>query len=329
MSWNTANIIEESDFKALIKKVGEYNIYSYYLNEAIPIGRPISSPFREDKHPSFCFFIGKKDKKLMWQDFAKGQSGDIIAFIRLKLGLSNGNAIKRIIKDINDGHIKITEKGEQFVESFKRTKTIINVKRKNFTERDDNYWSQFGITRDILKLYNVFPIANFWINDEYQPWFYSQTQPMYAYKVFDKFKIYRPLSNNTISKWRTNFGKFDIQGWEQLPEENDTVIITKSLKDVMTLYSLGYNAIAGNSENVLIPDKVIKSLQKRFKRIIIFYDNDEGGIAGVKKMTEKYNNIISIFLPKSYQLYDAKDISDFYKEFGREKATKIMEKLIK
>ena len=54
---------------------------------------------------------------------------------------------------------------------------------------------------------------------------------MYAYKVNSKFKIYRPL-NSKYTKWRTNLEITDIQGYAQLPDTNDLLIITKSLKDI-------------------------------------------------------------------------------------------------
>jgi DNA primase len=328
MSWEPKNIIDESDINKILEKVSEYDLYSHYMGEPIPIGKPISSPFREDKHPSFCFFIGKKDKKLMWKDFATGESGDIVQFVKNIFQDTNGNAIKRIIKDIEDGKVNSTEEGKSFKKSFNKIKTIITVKRKNFIEEDDIYWKQFNINRDVLKEFEVFPISNFWVNDEYQPYTYTKNNPIYAYKVYDKFKIYRPLSPNIKNKWRSNLGQYDIQGWKQLPEKEKIIIITKSLKDVMVLYSFGYNAIAVNSENVYLPEKAVKELRERFKEILLFYDNDESGRLGSDKMSKKYN-LKQIFIPSSYNtLFKAKDISDFYKEFGKNKTKELLKELI-
>lgn len=328
MVWNTKHIIEETDINKILEIVSEYDLYSYYMGELIQIGKPISSPFREDKHPSFCFFIGKKDRKLMWKDFATGESGDIIQFVKNVFQDTNGNAIKRIIKDIDSGKIKTTESGENFKNSFKKIKTIITVKRKNFTEDDDKYWEQYGLSREIVKHFNVTPISTFWINGDYQPYIYTKDNPIYAYKVYDKFKIYRPLSVNIKNKWRSNLGQYDIQGWEQLPKHDTLVIITKSLKDVMVLYSFGYSAISVNSENVLLTEKVVKELKNRFKEIILFYDNDESGRLGSEKMSTKYN-LKQIFIPSSYNtIYNAKDISDFRKYFGENKTKELLKELI-
>ena len=84
---------------------------------------------------------------------------------------------------------------------------------------------------------------------------------MYAYKVFDKFKIYRPLASK-YTKWRTNLTTSDVQGLAQIPEKGDLLIITKSLKDVMVLYEMGYTAISAASETTFIPEDIISGLKK-------------------------------------------------------------------
>ena len=101
-----------------------------------------------------------------------------------------------------------------------------------------------------------------------------------------------------------------IQGWEQLPESGDLLIITKSYKDVMLLYEYNIPAIAPNGEYVIISEEVINSLKKRFKNIFILFDNDLAGVKNSHKYKKAYNDIPIIFLKRKY----SKDISDFYKK---------------
>ena len=122
----------------------------------------------------------------------------------------------------------------------------------------------------------------------------------------------------------SNCNTYEIQGYEQLPNNGDTLIITKSLKDVMVLHKLGYTAIAANSENTLIPEKVLIELQNRFKNIIIFYDTDLPGIKGAKAMRDKYN-LDCIIIPRKYGV---KDISDFIKEHKIIKTKKMLKELL-
>ena len=87
MTWNTKDIIaEEVTLENILKYTTEFDLYSFYLSEEVQLGRAISSPFREDKNPSFVFFKGSTDNKLMWHDFATGDSGDIVVFVRHEIG---------------------------------------------------------------------------------------------------------------------------------------------------------------------------------------------------------------------------------------------------
>jgi 5S rRNA maturation endonuclease (ribonuclease M5) len=199
---------------------------------------------------------------------------------------------------------------------LKEPSKVIGVKRKYFTKTDDDYWTQYGIDREVLKHFHVTPIESFWVNDIKQSFVYTKDCPMYAYKVYNKFKIYRPYAKRREDKWRNNCGPYDIQGWEQLPENGDIIIITKSLKDVMVLYELGYPAIAPQSENSTIPTKVVNDLKTRFEEVIILFDNDKPGLEAAEKLSIK-QRLKYTYLPLSYALlYSVKDVSDAVKELG-------------
>ena len=113
-----------------------------------------------------------------------------------------------------------------------------------------------------------------------------------------------------------------LQGAHQLPAEGDLLVVTKSMKDVMCLYSLGLTAIAPNSENLFLTESQFEKLSKRFKKIVVFYDNDLPGIHNMNQIRKKFN-IDCIFIPRSY---GAKDISDFHAKYGREKTLNLIER---
>lgn len=54
------------------------------------------SPFREERNPSFSWFIGR-DGRDRWKDFATGEGGDTLDFIQKALGCSPGEAIKGLL----------------------------------------------------------------------------------------------------------------------------------------------------------------------------------------------------------------------------------------
>lgn len=312
--YNT-DLIKEPTFDELISKVTEYDIYKQYIGYDFKLNQIMSSPLREDKHPSFGVYKSKNGC-LMFKDQATGESGNCVKFVSVMFNITYSAALKKIWREIVLNRIIKTEKGKQ-IKEYSPSTNIILVEKRNFTKRDDEYWSQFEITREDLKEYNIYPINKFWINDILQPYFYTKECPMYAYSIFNKFKIYRPLADKS-EKWRTNASIYDIQGYEQLPDKVNTIIITKSLKDIIVLRKLGYYAIAPNSENHTVPKIVIEKLRKdkEVKQFFILYDNDKSGVEAAIKLSVKYN-FYADWLPLES---NCKDISDYVKEHGLKKA---------
>jgi DNA primase len=74
---------------------------------------------------------------------------------------------------------------------------------------------------------------------------------------------------------------------------------------------LGYWAIAPNSENTYIPDPVMDKLKDRFENIYCWFDNDEAGIAGATKFSNKFD------LRMTYNpIGEPKDPSDFVEKYS-------------
>lgn len=288
----------------ILSKVTEYDIYARYIGQ-FKIGFIYNSPFRQDKNPSFGIFRSKKSGKLLFKDHGNGECGDVIKFVEIYTGLTNYNDIlQRIVTDLsitNNTKLKSTK-------YYESKDTIIGVVRQEWTDIDKQFWSQFSINKDTLNKYNVSSIK-YYLCDGIVKGIYKDENPMYAYKVYDHFKIYRPLADK-YTKWRNNLTENDIQGYEQLPKTGDLLIITKSLKDVMVLYEMGYNAISPSSESTFIPDKALKQLKKRFKRILICFDRDSSGCKNSIKLYNK-TKIKPFFVHKKFK---AKDISDAVKK---------------
>jgi len=329
IKFSTADIVERITPEEIFKRTTEYDIYSYYMPNKFKVGSIMSSPFRKDKHPSFGIFKDKRSSALLFKDQATNISGDCFKFVRLLFQLTYVQALKKIWEDIIQGTLAISSQGKYVQNVYKYRRKIISVRRKNFTDVDDKYWGQYNIDRNILKKYNVSPISMFWIDDFPSTINYRSDRPLYAYKIFNSFKIYNPLAELKKDKWRTNCGVNDIQGWEQLPDSGDLLVITKSLKDVMALRTFNVPAIAPQGEHQLIPQKVVDEAKKRFKRLVMLYDCDNAGISGANKAKDEYG-IDTVFIPKHYlELYNAKDVSDFIKEFGIVKTKKLLKELFK
>lgn len=293
----------------ILSRVTEYDIYAHYLGQ-FKVGMIYNSPFRKDKNPSFGIFYSKRTKQLLFKDHGTGDCGNVIKFVSLYTGITNYNDI---LLDIVD-KLKITSdtklvSSKQYIAS---TETVIGVVRQDFTAEDINYWSQFNIHIDTLKKFNVNSIKYYLCNGIVKG-IYKKENPMYAYKVYNNFKIYRPLADK-YTKWRNNLGQYDIQGFKQLPKTDNLLIITKSLKDVMCLYEMGISAISPASESTFIPDDVLDNLKKRFKHILICFDRDTAGIKYLRKISLK-TGLKPLLVHKKW---NAKDISDAIKLNGFE-----------
>lgn len=293
----------------ILSKVTEYEIYAKYIGE-FKVGMIYNSPFRKDKNPSFGIFYSKRTHQLLFKDHGTGECGNVIKFVQLYTGKTE---YKDILKDIvNKLNITNNTKLDHSKEYKQPTETIIGVVRQDFTEADKQYWSQFNIDLETLKKYDVNSIKYYLCNGIVKG-IYKPENPMYAYKVYNNFKIYRPLADK-YHKWRNNLTEYDIQGYKQLPEKDDILIITKSLKDVMCLCKMGIPAVSPASESTFIPNIALEDLKKRFKRIIILFDRDKAGCKYLRKISQE-TSLEPMLIHKKFQ---AKDISDAIKLNGFE-----------
>lgn len=291
----------------LLDKVDDYTIYSYYLGPFKP-GKLMNSPLRsDDKMPSFAIFP-TKDGALLFKDHGTGVAGNALKFLKLYKGIQTREELEkellRIVRRFNP-----TSSVATVTRSYApHEDTDIGIVRQPFTEVDKKYWKQFHISIDTLKRFNVFSIKYFLCNRVVRGT-YKETSPMYAYKVYDKFKIYRPLASK-YTKWRTNLTNRHVQGLAELPYEGgDLLVITKSLKDVMCLYEMGISAIAASSETTFIPDDILRTLRRKWKRVVILYDRDATGMMKARDYSKQYK-LNAIFVHKKFK---SKDISDAVK----------------
>jgi len=332
MEFNLKNI---NDFKYLTKEniidsLYEEDIFSFYLNEQVDLKKEYLSPFRADKEPTCKFFKGRNGR-LLFIDFGQNSSvSDCFQFVQKMFNISFFDSLLKINKDfnLNLGNNSFNEYYYKSIRDPLNFKSIrvaykkpanLLVKTREIKMYDNVYWNQYGIGLNTLNHFNVNCVQVVYLDNSII-WRNTETNPIYAYKFSGgKKKVYRPMEENKKFKFLSSPGISNIyQGEDQLPEVGDLLIITKSLKDVMVLYTLGFNAIAPNSESYVIPEGDMKRFKERFKNLFLFYDNDLTGINTAYAISEKYSIPYSyIILNRDCYSKDVKDISDFYKTYGR------------
>ena len=313
----------------IIERISQEEIYSYYIGEPIVSGVKLNSPLRKDNVPSFAIYYHKsKLNTLMYYDFATKQSGDCISFVCRLFNLKYGEALFKIAYDFNLSDIEVTSERKKIIESKKiveKEPVNIGIKQRNWEIYDKDFWTSFGITKATLKKYNVVPISYVFFNGDA----YKAEKYAYAYLEFKdeqvSYKIYQPFSKTF--KWINNANYTVHQGYTKLPATGELIIITKSLKDVMSIHDcVNIPAIGLQSESVMMKDVVMNEYKNRFKKVICLFDNDAAGISLSTEFSERYK-VPYILIPKFNERIT--DFSDMIKEIGKNKGIVEFNKLLK
>lgn len=298
-------IVEDSVSKELILKyLTEEDIFRKYISEKFVIGRAFLSPLEKENNPSFGIY--DSGGRLFFKDF-RGEHGDCFKYVMLKNPhLSFREVLIMIKNDFNLGKITSSNNSISFV---KKEKFTITIEPQEFTEIDIEYWGNYGISVDTLRKFNVYSVRHLFFRNRLVR-VYDDKYPIYAYyfPLTGNKKIYIPTEDKA-NKWvNTASNELDIQGYQQLPTTGDVLYITKSMKDTMCLYEQGISSISTHGENHYISKKLIEELKQRFKKVIIFFDNDDDGLRFADKMS-KIHELEYIYIPD----FNYKDISDYYK----------------
>jgi len=326
MEYNGAGFVELSE-ENIYKKISEYDIFSYYIPEFTELNTHFSSPLRSDSEPSCS--IQSWNGTLFYKDFGTKDSFTAINFVKYKFNVHYYNALRIISNDFNLGLTgeKIEKSSMGYIGVSNpniilsdNKPTNLRIKRRKWNNTiDKEYWSEYGYDLPLLRHLNIVPISHLWLNGKCFKM--KENEPSYAY-ILDN-GIYKILSPFSKYKWITNGKANHIQGWHQLPKTGELLIITKSLKDIGLLYKYGYTACAPQSENTLIPIDIISELKDRFKKIVIYFDNDEPGIDSAQ-LYESLFEVDYVHNP----IDDPKDISDYYKMWGDNPTKQLLKELL-
>jgi hypothetical protein len=317
MLYNNSSVVNLSKSE-LLSIVDEMEIYAYFLGFKPLLNQIYISPLRDDKSPSFSLFLAKNGR-ILYKDFGTGKSGDCIELAKEITKLSTKDIVTEILQLLSN---KLTTQYQRKkLRKIPSTNTNIEIKSISFNEEGLSYWKQYGIEESDLIKHEVFQVSKVWINDQIK-FTYKLGTPIFAYKLYDRFKIYIP--GNKLYRFTTNANVYYIQGWKQLDRTKETLIITKALKDVMVLNRLGYASIAPNSESYSLPDNIIKEITSTYNKIIVLYDRDKAGMLSARKLFKTHGFDFK-FIPSKF---NTKDISDFRKFYGEQPTVKLLSKLL-
>jgi len=283
--------------------VSDEEVYQHYFGD-FELGKKYNSPLRRDPKPSFL--IQMHEGCMLWKDFGLSQKTrpDAIGFVQELFQEERKQAVKRIWDDFMRNGVS--------VKSVKRSLNIglpYDLVTHELTSSELRYWAMHCIEKPLLDRYGIKGLTELQRHGGVV-WKSTPEEPAYVYPfVKDTFKIYRPLSQD---RFRGQNNGMTIEGYAQLPATGTSLIVTSSMKDVLVLTSLGYNAIAPPGEsNIRSVLEKARELNARFHRIYILFDNDGPGISAANRL-HRHTNWPRIFLPKEV----AKDPADVIKKYG-------------
>jgi hypothetical protein len=325
---------EELTKENILKKISSYDIFKYYSENFVEIGKSFNSdlPGREDKDPSACISVIKND--LLFTDFGAGKSFRCIDYVSYKLGLSYFDTLKQINDDFSlelgnyIGNVSKLKKQPILapkIELIEKTPSILKKRQRLFTEKDLKYWSDFYWTEWMLKKANIQSLENYWVNGyqfDVKPDELAFSYEYYWVKTMLR-KFYFPLRKKY--KWITNSDSSIVQLHSVAPRTGDLLIISKSMKDSGIYWrvqlenmfpNMIIHSVSPNCEGQFLPEPYFRKMEKRWKRIVLWWDNDwdkptNTGVTNSMKFAEKYN-IEWVVNPDG----EPKDASDFAKKYS-------------
>lgn len=316
-------LLNEED---ILQHVDEYTLYCHYLGFTPDIHMKYNSPIRlDDNDPSFGIFPSRyiAGREYLWKDQAKGLHGDIFKLVRLILEMRWGScsrykALAHIKAEFGLGPA-LSDSPPVVIQRYvpvPQSPMLIKVKSKPMDAADLRFWKQFNIDQVLLDMYNVRSISCYWTYAE-------QSIPRfpkvlgYSYYIGGKYKLYFPLDKKEF-KFRNDMTQEQLEGFDQLKYDQELLVITKSLKDVMTLRSFGYEAVAPRGESILVPSEFLRFFEGKYKRIVLLFDNDG------KHRAEEYS-YQKVWIPKES---GEKDLSDFCKHYGPQASQELLKQLL-
>lgn len=312
--------------ESLLSAFPEEQYMSYYLG--VPITKKLfKSPLRVD-HRETCSFYRSDKTGLRFKDFGNGVNYNFVDVVMNRNNCSYYKALQIIANDfgltntpsVTSKIASVVYKGELL---DNKESCNIKVEVKEFTEKELAWWYNFGVSPELLKQGRVYSIKTVFLNG-IPAYFSTEKVPIYGYfygheDEKELWKIYFP----TKQKYRFLLNTSKLQGLHMLPKNGNLLIITKSMKDILTLRGLGYYAIAPQSENSYPKKEQFEALNKRFTNIVFWYDNDRPGLKSMSTLRKMYRAMF-YWIPLCDK---AKDISDFYKKYGRDKTQLLLKQL--
>lgn len=311
------------DISMLNQELAWYSI----LLEPIKLQRAYRNPTRLDNHPSCKLFISSNGDLLL-KDYSNNETYNcVLAYSKIH-HISYRQALSELYFNVS----RTTPIQTIKIEKVKPTDIGISIVEKPFTEQDENYWSNLGLTKDdlVVDSFSVKSVESctFTFTDKESSKSSSKTlypsDLAFAYVGnYNGLKLYFPERNKAVGRFKNTLKDFEV--FFKI-RSTTNLIITKSHKDFLILNKmikesgLDWSVTHVQSESS-IP---IREELNYEGNIVLLLDNDNAGIQASERFKSKYPHAILEYIP----VEKGKDISDFITNYSYKEAYKFISSLL-
>jgi hypothetical protein len=206
--------------------------------------------------------------------------------------------------------------------TVEKMECLLRVKRLDWTPAHQAFWERWEFKQSTLRYFKIAPVERVWLNDKPVFWYGYKKEIAFCYWFGEyDYKLYFPYRD----EYRFLHNNPNIlQGFSQLPETGEFLLVTKSYKDVAKLYEFGVPAVAPMAETQYLTKDQYDILAGRFTKIFSLYDIDKLACVRSMQAMKKLYGIRPLFFPRGMP----KDFTDFYEAKGRD-TTEVLVQQIK
>ena len=296
----------------ILNQVTPEEIFLFFLTLSEFPKSTISSPFTEDKTPSFKLY-----KNGTFKCHSSGKQGDVFQFVADLNNIDSKSQFNEVLGII-------TNRLSLVVDNKKLTYETRKLDQKALEFWNTGNWN---VSQPILDKYGVKALSSFTFYNskkEDDTTIDCRELNAFVYKVNNRVEIYVPKQPRFAKKFVINKNSSsDIFGFSQLDENNEVVVITAGKKDCLILNANGIPAVCFRSENHKPTKKQIDSLKNKCDFLFICYDNDLPGQNSMAKIIEEFD-VIKLPLDKNFN-----DIAKYFERNSAEKIKNSLNQLVK
>lgn len=300
------------------EEISPEEIFEHYLYP-VDFSAKYLNPFRDDTHPDCNYYVSKTGV-LYFVDNARGKKhyNCYAVVMQHYNGCTFKEALMHIYEDLIEKRTTPVNREEIALKRKNRVNQIarnIKIKTKNFTPEELAYWNIGGleVTEKELNDKGIYSVETLWENT----WVNDNLKFVFAYVQQGKItQIYYPRRKKGERRF-VNTAGFTIGNLNNLKNE-DTLVITKSRKDVFYLEKFGINAIYTINETITIDQELFKKLKNKYPYIFTLFDSDKQGQHSAW-VHRKIYGIPALFVP------EGKDFSGWLEQVGYQEVSDTIE----